>query len=198
MSKFILGHENPVFYDVFMIVAQLSFIYAVFSLFSIKKFLLKKIFPGIKFSVYSLILMLAAVVFSLPCTFIVKIFIKTTFFPLAIPVVTYCYGFIKALVITGVLFSIFNFIEKPSIDQPILNALDIFTNNTLILFIVSVITAVLFIAVPVLSKDGYSFIFRMFFCIIFIAVYLALKPEENGAAAGEQENAKSPKIKISI
>jgi hypothetical protein len=197
LSNFILGHDSAVFYDIFMIVAQLSFVYAVFSLFSVKKFLFKKIFPSIRFSFYSLILAATVFVFVFPFTLLAK-FITISPIPFADLAVTYFSGFVKALAVTGVLFSIFNFIEKPSIEQPVLNALDIFGNNKLFISAVSVITAALFIYIPVLSEKGYAFVFRMFFCIVFMAVYFALKPGENGEAVEEREDAKNPQIKISI
>ncbi|MDR2425785.1 MAG: hypothetical protein LBD46_01140 [Endomicrobium sp.] len=172
-------HNGSFLYDIFVIIAELSFISITFSLFAGKKFFFKKLFPGIKFLIYSLLLTVVIFIFSIPLRILANILINTVFPPLLALLFTMFYASMISLTAMGILFSIFNFIEKPAIDQPILSMLDIFANNKLFVSTVSFITGILFIAIPILSQESYFFVSKMFFCVFFTALYFTLKSKEN-------------------
>lgn len=199
---YLLEYKLNIFFKAFVVLLQLSFISLLVFLFSENEFSMKKIVPGIKYIVYSVILYAVVNFLFIPLKLIVKALPEFPSF-FGAPE-TYFYGilyyFISVILIMFILFCVFEFLLKPSVDEPVLNSRDIFKNNIFFISIISLIIAVFAKCVPAATEGVYSFVIQLFFCVFCIAAYFSLKPETKiEQKKPESVTADSaPKIKMDI
>lgn len=202
LQYFIL-FANAFFYKFFYFLLQLSFVSAVLPLLSGKRFKVKSVFPGIMFIVFSFVLWASVFLFSLPVRMIIEAIINVFFKEfLGLPsfvifVLEIFYNFIIALFIIFMLFSVFDYLKKPALDLPLLNAGKILNKNKSFIVIIALILTLLYFCVPFLKDDAFSFIFRMIFGIFLMTVYLALK-SASADISGISESEPSPPPKMNI